>query len=169
MHREYSSREEERYSLLRNNDVSHPFELDEEVERSYVAPVSTSKISGAKNFFLLASLLVALIVAIKSLAGSGKKLTAELSAPSLDKTSSTTAKPNFVFLFLDDVGWNALGEDYDLLFTTPNINELIGNGISIENYYTQEICTPARSSLMTGRYPASISIQYGEVSGLSTL
>ena len=172
MHREYSLREEERHSLLQSRDSSHqtPFELDEEavVERNYAAPVLTSKMSSAKNFFLFASLLVALIVAIKSLAGSGKKLTADVAGPTLNKDGSTTAKPNFVFLLLDDVGWNALGKEYDLSFTTPNINELIGNGISLENYYTQEICTPARASLMTGRYPASIKMQYGEISGSST-
>lgn len=31
----------------------------------------------------------------------------------------------------------------------------------MSNYYTQEVCTPARASLLTGRDPISLGMQYG--------
>ena len=36
---------------------------------------------------------------------------------------------------------------------TPNIDRLATEGIILNNYYVQPICTPTRSALMTGRYP----------------
>ena len=36
-------------------------------------------------------------------------------------------------------------------------------GLILSNYYSQEVCTPARASLLTGRYPLSLGMQYGVV------
>eukprot|EP01035_Chromulina_nebulosa_P019812 gene19812-25756_t len=33
----------------------------------------------------------------------------------------------------------------------------------MNNFYSQEVCTPSRASLLTGRYPLSIGMQYGMV------
>jgi len=79
-----------------------------------------------------------------------------------DSTSSTfSSKPNVIFILADDLGWNSIGhEDYDLDFTTPTLTEMSSQGIMMENYYAQEVCTPARGSLLTGRHPLSIGMQY---------
>lgn len=77
---------------------------------------------------------------------------------------SLARRPNFVFILSDDVGWNSVGSDSsDLAFATPHLTELAQNGIRLSNYYSQELCSPARASLLTGRYPLSVGMQYGTV------
>ena len=36
---------------------------------------------------------------------------------------------------------------------TPNIDRLASEGVILDNYYVQPICSPTRSALMSGRYP----------------
>lgn len=75
--------------------------------------------------------------------------------------SEVSSKPNIIFLLADDLGWNSIGhEDYDIDFTTPTLTAMAAKGITMENYYAQEVCTPARGSLLTGRHPLSIGMQY---------
>jgi hypothetical protein len=63
-------------------------------------------------------------------------------------TTSTSTKPNIIFILADDLGWNSIGhEDYDIDFTTPTLTAMASEGIVMENYYAQEVCTPARGSL----------------------
>jgi len=70
-------------------------------------------------------------------------------------------KPNVVLILADDLGWNSMGnEDFDIDFTTPTLSAMADVGLSMENYYAQEVCTPARASLLTGRLPLSMGMQY---------
>lgn len=74
-----------------------------------------------------------------------------------DQAEKVSGKPNFVFIVADDLGWNSIGyQDYDLTFASPFITSLARKGVIMSNYYGQEICTPSRASLLTGRYPLSI-------------
>ena len=74
----------------------------------------------------------------------------------LDKTRD---KPNIVFVLVDDVGFNDVGftnvDDRlaDWNVKTPTLDRLSRQGLVLDNYYVQPICTPTRASLMTGRYP----------------
>jgi arylsulfatase A-like enzyme len=93
-----------------------------------------------------------------------------------DDTSSilTAPKPHIIFVLADDLGWNSMGyENYDLNFTTPFLSDLASKGIIMDNYYAQEMCSPSRASLLTGRYPLTIGMQYSMINpttsfGLST-
>ena len=38
---------------------------------------------------------------------------------------------------------------------TPTIDKLAAEGVKLENYYVQPLCTPSRSQLLTGRYQVS--------------
>jgi len=76
----------------------------------------------------------------------------------------SSSKPNIIFALADDLGWNSMGyENYDLDFATPNMDKMAKKGIKMSNYYAQEGCTPSRASLMTGRYPLTIGMQYDVV------
>jgi len=79
-------------------------------------------------------------------------------------TTTEATYPNFVVIVADDLGWNALSyNDEDISFATPVLAGLASKGIIMGNYYAQEVCSPSRASLLTGRYPLSVGMQYGMV------
>ena len=45
---------------------------------------------------------------------------------------------------------------------TPNLKALMDSGVRLGNYYTQTVCSPTRSSLMTGRFPFRMGMQHME-------
>ena len=74
------------------------------------------------------------------------------------------SKPHIIYILADDLGWNSIGyEDFDLSFTTPTLTTLAQEGIIMNSFYAQEVCTPARASLLTGRLPLTVGMQYSMV------
>ena len=65
--------------------------------------------------------------------------------------------PNIVFILADDYGFNDIGYHGSDIHT-PNLDKLASNGVKLENYYVQPICTPSRSQLLTGRYQVRVGI-----------
>ncbi|MHC4872462.1 MAG: sulfatase family protein [Planctomycetota bacterium] len=63
-------------------------------------------------------------------------------------------KPNLLFIFTDQQRFDTLacyGNDF---IKMPNLNKLAEQSYVFENaYVTQPVCTPSRSSIMTGLYP----------------
>ena len=65
-----------------------------------------------------------------------------------------TRKPNILWICTDQQRWDTLGCYGNQLVRTPNIDRLARRGMLFENAYCQSpICTPSRSSFLTGRYP----------------
>ena len=68
----------------------------------------------------------------------------------------TSNLPNILWYCTDQQRYdtiNGLGNSY---INTPNLNKFMKNGFAFKNAYVQSpICTPSRSSFLTGRYPAS--------------
>lgn len=78
--------------------------------------------------------------------------------------SSASVKPNVFFIMVDDMGWNDIGyQSTDMANITPNLDRLAAGGVKLKNYYTMSICTPARASLMTGRYVVRYGLQYNVI------
>ena len=64
-------------------------------------------------------------------------------------------KPNIVFILIDDMGWTDLVCYGSSFYETPNIERLARRGLLFTNAYTAHpLCSPTRSSIMTGLEPA---------------
>ncbi|XP_038067025.1 arylsulfatase B-like [Patiria miniata] len=75
----------------------------------------------------------------------------------------SSQKPNILFLLVDDLGYNDVGyhaKKGGSAIRTPAIDELAEQGVKLENYYVQPLCSPTRSQLMTGRYQIHMGIQH---------
>ena len=60
--------------------------------------------------------------------------------------------PHILFMLADDLGWYDVGF-HNPKIKTPNIDKLAEDGVKLDSYYVQPVCTPTRGALMTGRYP----------------
>lgn len=65
-------------------------------------------------------------------------------------------RPNFLIIFIDDMGYGDLGCYGGELARTPNIDQLAIDGTRFTSFYAQTVCGPSRGALMTGRYPHRI-------------
>ncbi len=64
-------------------------------------------------------------------------------------------KPDVLFVLADDLGWKDVGfHGSDI--ATPNLDKLAANGVKLEQFYAQPMCTPTRAALMDRR-PTSAS------------
>ncbi|MDX2038340.1 MAG: sulfatase-like hydrolase/transferase [Isosphaeraceae bacterium] len=78
---------------------------------------------------------------------------ATLAAPASD-----VRPPNVVFILADDLGYGDLGCQGHPFARTPEIDRLAAQGTRFERCYSAGItCSPARTGLMTGRFPARFS------------
>ena len=69
------------------------------------------------------------------------------------------AKPNVVFILADDLGVNDLSLYGSTFHETPNIDALARCGVKFNQFYSaSQYCSPTRSSIMTGLYPARTGI-----------
>lgn len=70
--------------------------------------------------------------------------------------AAEASPPNIVFILADDVGCEVLscygGESYQ----TPHIDALAQGGRRFTHGYSMPVCHPSRTTLLTGRYPATI-------------
>jgi len=67
-----------------------------------------------------------------------------------------------VILLADDLGWRDVGF-HGAPIETPHIDRLAGEGVELERFYVQPVCTPTRAALLTGRAPVRGGLGYGVV------
>ncbi|GAB1598613.1 arylsulfatase B [Argonauta hians] len=82
-----------------------------------------------------------------------------LTATALFSSSIASRQPNILFILADDYGFHDIGYHGSEIYT-PNLDKLASQGVKLENYYVQPICTPTRSQLMSGRYQVHTGLQH---------
>ena len=71
-----------------------------------------------------------------------------------------TNRPNIVFMFGDDLGFNELGYNGCTETQTPFIDNLVENeSLLLFHNYVNKVCSPSRASFLTGRYPSHLGLQ----------
>lgn len=79
-----------------------------------------------------------------------------LAAPLASAEEASTARPNFLWISLEDISPD-LGCYGDAYAITPNIDALAAQGVRYTNAFTHAgVCAPSRSGIITGMYPCSI-------------
>ncbi len=68
-------------------------------------------------------------------------------------------QPNFLFIFMDDMGWKDLACTGSTFYETPQIDKLCRQGMVFGNAYAAcPVCSPSRASYLTGKYPARLKL-----------
>lgn len=67
-------------------------------------------------------------------------------------------KPNILLIVADDLGWADVGW-HGGFGKTPVMDQLVREGVELDQHYVQPVCTPTRTALMSGRYPGRFGPQ----------
>lgn len=86
----------------------------------------------------------------------------------LSLTSSLfAAPPNIVFILADDLGItdiNAYARHFNevkegqLFYETPNLDQLVADGIAFSQSYANQLCSPTRAAILTGRIASTLGV-----------
>lgn len=66
------------------------------------------------------------------------------------------AKPNFIFINIDDLGYADIGPFGSKINRTPNLDTMAKEGRKLTSFYAAPVCSPSRAALMTGCYPKRV-------------
>jgi len=113
--------------------------------------------------FVIATITTSAVLSLASSSDSGDSdsFMSTLHGAKLEANSESSA--NVVLIILDDAGWADFSfhnTDPWSAIQTPNIDGILRGGLSFSNFYTQAVCTPARGSMMTGRWTWALGLQH---------
>ncbi len=81
-------------------------------------------------------------------------MSAELSLPAAAPSEASGAKPNILFILVDDYGIKDVGVEGSTFYETPQIDALARSGMRFtQGYAACSVCSPSRASIMLGQYP----------------
>ncbi len=90
-------------------------------------------------------------------------------AAALQQRSGRRRPPNFIIIYCDDLGYGDVGCFGSTKHRTPNLDRMAEEGMCFTSFYvTSGVCTPSRSSLMTGCYPRRVNMHANDT-GLCVL
>ena len=68
------------------------------------------------------------------------------------------AKPNFIVIYMDDMGYGDVAPFGSKKNRTPNLDRMAAEGTRFTSFYAAPLCTASRTTLMTGCYAKRCSI-----------
>ena len=72
------------------------------------------------------------------------------------------ARPNFVVIFIDDMGYGDVGPFGSTVNQTPHLDRMAAEGMRLTSFYAAaSVCTPSRAALLTGCYPRRVGLGRG--------
>jgi len=77
-------------------------------------------------------------------------------------------KPNILLILADDMGWGDLRCHGNDKLDTPALDKLQSQSVELDHFYVSPVCSPTRSSLLTGRHHFRLRV-LNTTSGLETL
>ena len=84
-----------------------------------------------------------------------------ITEPAPAKISKEKSQPNIVLFLVDDLGWQdssvsfwTRNTEFQAHYHTPNVAKLAEQGVRFTNAYSHCVCSPTRTSIMTGQNPA---------------
>lgn len=68
---------------------------------------------------------------------------------------------NILLIIADDLGLDALNGYAEgvIKANTPNLDQLINTGLTFNNFWTNSVCSPTRSTILTGKYGYSTGVR----------
>jgi arylsulfatase A len=70
-------------------------------------------------------------------------------------------RPNIIVILADDLGYGDISAFGSQVIDTPNIDRLAKEGVTMTSWYAaQNVCTPSRAGLLTGRYAPRSGTQF---------
>ncbi|MEM7231591.1 MAG: sulfatase [Planctomycetota bacterium] len=78
------------------------------------------------------------------------------------RASAESTRPNFVVIFIDDMGYGDIGPFGSKINDTPALDRMAEEGMRLTSFYVgASVCTPSRAALMTGCYPRRVGLARG--------
>ncbi|TWU55597.1 arylsulfatase [Rubripirellula reticaptiva] len=65
-------------------------------------------------------------------------------------------RPNVILIVTDDQGYGDMSCHGNPWLETPNLDRLAAEGVRLDDYHVDPVCTPTRAALMTGRYSSRV-------------
>jgi arylsulfatase A-like enzyme len=91
--------------------------------------------------------------------GAAGVLIATLSLISAGADGAARAKPNIIFILVDDLGVSDLSCYGSALYETPHLDALARDGVRFTQAYSAcTVCSPTRAAFLTGRHPAALRL-----------
>jgi len=81
--------------------------------------------------------------------------------------SAPAAKPNVIFILADDLGYMDIAayaakvrgvDRAECYYETPHIDTLVDQGVAFSQAYANQLCSPSRAAILTGRYHCRIGM-----------